>query len=414
MKKELLSITLCFVLIFLSLSGCFEEKKDTTDKTVDDTTEDDEINVTGTIQKLINNASEGDILTIPSGTYYENIIINKSITLKGENKEITILDGNEEDSVITINANNVKISDFTIQNSGNSFEEWLGAGIKVFSDNCNISNNIISNHDWFYGIYLNGSHNSHIIDNTITNNYQGILVDKSEYITIEKNSVSSNIYKYGIELSYSDNNIVRDNNIFSINDAGLYLEYSSDNIIQKNIFTDNNVGIDLTKNCYRNEIKDNEITSGSDTGIALAIVSNNEITGNKIDDCHSNGILIFNSTDNTVLSNSISNCYYGINMDDSSENNIVTDNNISSNDIFGISIDDESNSNTIYNNNFIENSRSAHDRSNNQWDNGAVGNYWDDYTGSDANSDGIGETAYDIEGGDNKDNYPLIKPVSGE
>ncbi|GAI90489.1 unnamed protein product, partial [marine sediment metagenome] len=44
----------------------------------------------------------------------------------------------------------------------------------------------------------------------------------------------------------------------------------------------------------------------------------------------------------------------------------------------------------------------------NFWDNGTIGNYWDDYAGLDANDDGIGDTPYMIPGtvGD-QDNYPV-------
>ena len=47
----------------------------------------------------------------------------------------------------------------------------------------------------------------------------------------------------------------------------------------------------------------------------------------------------------------------------------------------------------------------------NSWDNGSFGNYWSDYKGSDANSDGIDDSLYYINS-NNQDNYPLINQVS--
>ena len=51
------------------------------------------------IQDLIDNASDGDTINIPSVTYYENIIINKSISLVGENMDTTIIDGGNSGNV---------------------------------------------------------------------------------------------------------------------------------------------------------------------------------------------------------------------------------------------------------------------------------------------------------------------------
>ena len=43
------------------------------------------------------------------------------------------------------------------------------------------------------------------------------------------------------------------------------------------------------------------------------------------------------------------------------------------------------------------------------WDNGAEGNYWNNYNGTDTNGDGIGDTPYAIDA-NNMDNYPLVAP----
>ena len=70
------------------------------------------------IQNAINNATEGDTIYVYSGTYYENITINKTITLIGENKNTTIIDAEGKENAVNITADYVNMSGFTVTNCG--------------------------------------------------------------------------------------------------------------------------------------------------------------------------------------------------------------------------------------------------------------------------------------------------------
>jgi hypothetical protein len=114
---------------------------------------------------------------------------------------------------------------------------------------------------------------------------------------------------------------------------------------------------------------------------------------------HNNQILNCNTFGNDV----------GIDIRIGSKNNIVSNCNIYGNK-YGVYIWQNSNDNSIYLNNFWKNDENAIDENNNDWDNGVKGNYWEDYTGSDTDSDGIGDTPYVISSG-KEDSYPVMTRI---
>ena len=165
----------------------------------------------GYIQGLIDNASDGETIYISSGIYYECIVINKRISLVGEDKNTTIIDGSNIGDVVTISADWVNISGFTIQNGTSG---WYHAGIYLNSNNTAINNNIIMNNQG-NGIITNYSDYSSkyniIINNTIKGNMGGILFSGSHYSTITGNIISDNL-DYGINFGVeSYNNIIENN-----------------------------------------------------------------------------------------------------------------------------------------------------------------------------------------------------------
>ncbi|NIQ08005.1 MAG: DUF1565 domain-containing protein, partial [Candidatus Korarchaeota archaeon] len=157
-----------------------------------------------TIQEAINNADEGDTVFVRNGTYYESVVVNKTISLIGESREATIIDASGSDYGISITADNVTVRGFTVQGA-----HWWGIWIK--SSGCRISDNnvVASTHE---GIYLDGREPEVVVREN----------------TIEYNCISGN------------------------RDCGILVWASCDNQILSNIVGNNWIGIFLYLNASHN------------------------------------------------------------------------------------------------------------------------------------------------------------------
>ncbi len=58
-----------------------------------------------TIQEAIDYATSGDTIHVWAGTYYEKIIVNKTVTLIGNGSKETVIDGGGSGTVVKITTN---------------------------------------------------------------------------------------------------------------------------------------------------------------------------------------------------------------------------------------------------------------------------------------------------------------------
>jgi len=329
------------------------------------------------IQDAIDNASDGDTVFVFSGTYYENIVVYKTINLIGENKNTTIIDGNYSGDVIYVSANWVNISGFTIQNSG---YEAFDLGVYIYSSYCVIKSNIIINNN--QGIYLKYSSYNKINNNIIVNREYGIYLQYScSYNKINNNIISYN-YKSGLILMSSCNyNIIKDNN-FSKNDVkGIYFVWNSNynqvlyNIVSGSIW---GISMDICQNC---DIIGNTINNNS-CGVYIRSSSNILICNNLINKNIGHAAYLIASSNITVKSNIISETYSNeingvglllsqLNNSSITQNSVIANvrgfliinssfcfisqNNISNNSIDGINFRSNSRNNIVEENLFFNN-----------------------------------------------------------
>ena len=256
-------------------------------------------NVYSTIQKAINDTltSNGDTIEVQSGTYIENIVINKKLILKSKPGANVTLQSTAEDSppVITINSggSNSIIKGFNILG-------YCGEG------------------PYSWGIYLNSANNCTIIGNNIINSFDmcGIELENSNNNTITGNNITGNWI--GIDLGLSNNNTIQNNTVTDNHLCGISISSSASNSVSGNTITNNALNGITINNSSSVKILSNTITNNGPprvtndgsfdyNGIYLcnsdAIFNFNIITGNALYGLKNNGNGIINATNNWWGSN---------------------------------------------------------------------------------------------------------------
>jgi len=203
-----------------------------------------------TIQGAINAANAGDIISVAPGTYYEHVTVNKTLSLIGEKRETTVIDGNRTGVVVTIAASDVVLSGFTIRRSGQS--SWTDSGVFLAFDSSggNIRNNVVT--DSYHGVFLEASTDNVLSSNNISSNTgRGIILESSSGNAIYANLISQNEQGSGIELFDCASNRITANNIAASGWAGIYLAESPSNVITANtLFNNSEAGIFLEVSSY--------------------------------------------------------------------------------------------------------------------------------------------------------------------
>jgi len=195
------------------------------------------------IQAAIDAAKGGEVVEVGSGTYNENVVVNKSITLRGENTGagVTVVNALGSGSAVVLKADGIVLEDLYITSAG----LYPSAGIEVISDDNLISRCGVWNCK-YWGIYLKGGSTNNTIIDCISSNSgnDGIMIFKSPGNIFKENTVSNN-GDNGIQILESDNNIIDGNVLGNNTNSGVYIDISQNAIVMNNIISYNSKGIQL-------------------------------------------------------------------------------------------------------------------------------------------------------------------------
>lgn len=206
------------------------------------------------IQSAIDDPStlDGHTILVYNGTYYENVYVNKSLTIIGENQAGVILDGSGETYGFKVNASMVTIKNFTIRNAYR--------GIAVWASQSTIADNRIQNCSG-YGVWMFSESMSN--QNLVTDNYVSDCPYGIEAAWGNSNEITCNYVEnvaYGIPV-YGSNNIVKGNMVKDAHARGEALTVSgANNTIIENTLCNSDFGVHIQGNAtfYRNNFISNE------------------------------------------------------------------------------------------------------------------------------------------------------------
>ena len=284
MKKAAITI-LIVMLLTLNMFGLIVNTLKAAPKTW--TVDDDGPADFHTIQEAINAASSGDTILVATGTYPEYVCVNKSVNLKGTNRESKITGAATPSRVVDVKTSNVEISGFTIQGPTKSYHGiWvepslgnyftnvnitdntvIGGNTGIFysrSSGCYVTNNTLDhtpygirlydsnynsvaenlvNGSSYYGInFYARSHHNNITENTIINGKYAVVLEYANYTTMYLNMIKSNT-EYAIRFSYTFHSLIKGNTMEN-NKWGAYIWDCSQNQFYYNNFIDNTIQVE--------------------------------------------------------------------------------------------------------------------------------------------------------------------------
>ena len=248
-------------------------------------------------------------------------------------------------------------------------------------------------------------------------------------------------------LCYTGSNTLT-GNTFIGNTQGVILQ-STGNVLKNNVFVNNTDSLPINQANFQNDIDSSNTLNGkpmyywvnqqnktvpSDAGFVALVNCSGIVVQNLVLANQTQGVLLAFTSNCTLTGNVLANNTYGVFLYGSPFNQFVG-NNLTDNGyavyisgatgnpfMGGYSEYTPSSGNLFYLNNFIDNNQTVYDLagavslnatpSMNFWDNGKEGNYWSNYTGVDANGDGIGDSFYVVYANNNTDHYPLMNPYT--
>lgn len=329
--------------------------------------------VSGSIEKAVQSAVDGDVLTLKADVYKGPLVIDKSIHIIGEAG--VVIEGDGKSSVITVLAPDVTIKNVEITGSGISLaDQDSGIFLDKTATNAVVENNRLI--DNLIGIYVSGAKDSQIINNRITGRRDlrmnergnGIQIWNAPGTVIENNDIEFG--RDGIFVTTSSKNIFRGNTLKNLRFAIHYM-YTNRSTVSDNVSIGNHIGYALMSSTHL-IVENNLSEQDRDRGFLFNYANRVKMSENVVRGGPEKCIFIYNSNKNRFTGNLLSDCLIGIHFTAGSERNVIS------------------------NNAFIRNQTQVKYVGTRwlEWSKDGVGNFWSDHVAFDLDKNGVADSVY--------------------
>ncbi|CQH44286.1 ABC-type transport system periplasmic substrate-binding protein (probable substrate copper) [Halobacterium hubeiense] len=333
-----------------------------------------------TLAAAVGAAEPGDTVAVHGHVAGPVSVETPNVTIAGESPSQSVVSGEAEGDIVTVNASGVTVRDVWVRNAGYSTADndaavWVAAPDATLADarvtnttfgvwvdgvpDATVRNTTIVGRESIdrlsnrgNGVQLWRANDAELADNRITDVRDGVYFSWSSGVVASNNTMWN--LRYGVHYMYSDRNRLANNTAFG-NDVGYALMVSDDLEIVDNVAV-NNSG-----------------TSGH--GVLVKEVDHSTIAGNDFVG-NDNGIFVYNS------------------LDDAFRDNLVLANDVGVHLTAG-SVDMDASGNS-----FVDNADAMYAVVGEQvaWNASDRGNYWSDASPVDVDHDGVSEVRFQPDG----------------
>lgn len=329
-------------------------------------------NRAGAIAETLAQAADGDTLRLRPGTYEEQLVLDRPVTLDGQGH--ATIEGPGAGSVVTVTGPGVTVRGLTVLGSG-SDHETIDSGIQLTQTAGAplIENNALRGN--LYGIDIHGAKDAVVRGNRIEGRQDrrmnargnGIYVWNAPGAVVEDNDIRWG--RDGIFVNSSKRNAFRNNRMRDLRFAVHYM-YADESEVSGNVSAGNDLGFAVMFST-RVRVTGNLSVDDREQGIMLNYTNRSEISGNVVRNTKGKCAFLYNANRNEFSGNRFERCGIGIHFTGSEGNRIAG-------------------------NAFVGNRVQVKYVSTrwDEWSEDGRGNYWSDFAGFDVDGDGIADAPY--------------------